>query len=224
MIVFLNGKFVTEEKAVVSVFDRGFLFGDGVWEALLVKNGRPFAWDEHLQRLAAGIAFLKLTPPFPTARLRDFAMELIERNCMPDCMLRLSISRGITARGYSPKGAVRPATVMTLHPLAAEHGEKTPRWRVNYCEHSGSGQRSVNALQNRKQAAAGARPRSSRRLRSSGGASAQHQRFYRRRNVEQCFLGRTRRRLHDTASSGRAPGCDAPGGPQFLRQDEHQMP
>lgn len=130
MIVFLNGKFVAEEKAVVSVFDRGFLFGDGVWEALLVKGGRPFAWDEHMQRLADGIAFLKLTLPFPTPRLRDFALQLIKRNRMPDCMLRLSISRGITARGYSPKGAVSPATVMTLHPLPAREGQGMPRWRV----------------------------------------------------------------------------------------------
>jgi aminodeoxychorismate lyase len=130
VIVFLNGKFVTEDKAVVSVHDRGFLFGDGVWEALLVKNGRPFAWDEHIQRLAEGIAFLKLTLPFPMPHLRQFAMELIERNRMPDCMLRLSISRGITARGYSPKGAVNPATVMTLHPLPARENNRTPRWRL----------------------------------------------------------------------------------------------
>jgi aminodeoxychorismate lyase len=130
VIVFLNGKFVTEDKAVVSVFDRGFLFGDGVWEALLVKNGRPFAWDEHMQRLADGIAFLKLTLPFTASRLREFALELIERNRMPDCMLRLSISRGITARGYSPKGAVNPASVMTLHPLPARKNARTLMWRL----------------------------------------------------------------------------------------------
>ena len=43
-------------------------------------------------------------------------MQLIERNRMPECLLRLNISRGITARGYSPKNAVRPAVVLTLHP------------------------------------------------------------------------------------------------------------
>ncbi len=130
MMVFLNGKFVAEEKAVVSVFDRGFLFGDGIWEALLVKQGQPFAWHEHMQRLADGIAFLKLTLPFPVDRLREFALELVKRNGMPDCMLRLSISRGITARGYSPKGAVSPATVMTLHPLPVRENRRTPKWRV----------------------------------------------------------------------------------------------
>jgi aminodeoxychorismate lyase len=130
MIVFLNGKFVAEEKAVVSVLDRGFLFGDGVWEALLVKQGRPFAWDEHMERLAAGIAFLKLTLPFSPAQLHRFALELSKRNRMPDCMLRLSLSRGITARGYSPRHAVHPAIVMTLHPLPASDRTQLPRWRV----------------------------------------------------------------------------------------------
>jgi branched-chain amino acid aminotransferase len=130
MIVFLNGKFVPEDKAVVSVLDRGFLFGDGVWEALLVKGGRPFAWDEHMERLKCGIAFLKLTLPWAPEQLHRFAIELIKRNGMPDCMLRLSLSRGITARGYSPKGAVNPALVMTLHPLPARESGKMPRWRL----------------------------------------------------------------------------------------------
>jgi branched-chain amino acid aminotransferase len=130
MIVFLNGKFVAEEKAVVSVLDRGFLFGDGVWEALLIKQGRPFAWPEHVERLAAGIKFLKLTLPHTPEQLHRFALELIARNRMPDCMMRLSLSRGITARGYSPKGAVNPAIVMTLHPLPSSEGNRLPRWRV----------------------------------------------------------------------------------------------
>ena len=130
MIVFLNGKFVSEKNAVVSVFDRGFLFGDGVWEALVVKRGEPFAWDKHMERLQRGIAFLKLTLPNSPEQLRRFALELIKRNRMPDCMLRLTLSRGITARGYSTKGAVNPALVMTLHPLPARNPKKVPRWRV----------------------------------------------------------------------------------------------
>jgi aminodeoxychorismate lyase len=130
MIVFLNGKFLPEKKAVVSVLDRGFLFGDGVWEAFLVKQGQPFAWDEHMERLQHGIEFLKLTLPSSPDQLHRFALELITRNRMPDCMLRLSLSRGITARGYSTKGAVDPALVMTLHPLPARDPKEVPRWRV----------------------------------------------------------------------------------------------
>jgi aminodeoxychorismate lyase len=130
MIVFLNGKFVAEEKAVVSVLDRGFLYGDGVFEALLVKEGRPFGWAQHMERLADGIAFLKLTLPYAPEQLHRFAVELLKRNRMPDCILRLSVSRGVTARGYSPQCAVNPAIVMTLHPLPVSDGKGIPRWRV----------------------------------------------------------------------------------------------
>ncbi len=130
MIVFLNGKFVAEEKAVVSVFDRGFLYGDGLFEGMLVTRGRPFRWDEHIQRLQQGVAFLKLTLPYSPAQLLEFARQLIERNQMPDCILRLSLSRGITERGYSPKNARRPAVVMSLHPSPKLEGKRPPRWRV----------------------------------------------------------------------------------------------
>ena len=51
MLVFLNGQFVPEEQAVVSVFDRGFLYGDGLFETMRVVNGKPFRWDQHLHRL-----------------------------------------------------------------------------------------------------------------------------------------------------------------------------
>jgi branched-chain amino acid aminotransferase len=130
MIVFLNGKFVAEKKATVSVFDRGFLYGDGLFEGVLIKDGLPFRWDQHMERLGEGIRFLKLTMPYRAEKLHRFALELVKRNRIPDCILRLSLSRGITARGYSPKNAVHPAVVMTLHPLPVAGGKGIPRWRV----------------------------------------------------------------------------------------------
>jgi aminodeoxychorismate lyase len=136
MIVFLNGEFVPEEKAVISVFDRGFLFGDGLFEAMLVRRGEIFRWDQHIERLQRGVAFLKLTVPYDADELFQFSMQLIQRNHMPECLLRLNISRGITARGYSPKNAIRPAVVLTLHPAPVLDGRRVPRWRVitsSYC-------------------------------------------------------------------------------------------
>jgi branched-chain amino acid aminotransferase len=136
MIVFLNGKFVPEEKAVISVFDRGFLFGDGLFEAMLVRHGEIFRWDEHMERLRRGADFLKLTLPFSMDDLFRFSMQLIQRNRMPDGLLRLNLSRGITARGYSPKNALRPAIVLSLHPTPLLDNKRVPRWRVitsSYC-------------------------------------------------------------------------------------------
>jgi len=117
MIVFLNGQFVPEEQAVVSVFDRSFLYGDGLFEAVLVRNGKPFRWWEHMERLRKGGDFLGIKIPFGCKRLEKFASELITQNKMPDALLRLTLSRGVGLRGYSPKGADKPTLAMTLHPL-----------------------------------------------------------------------------------------------------------
>ncbi len=129
MIVFLNGKFVPEERAVVSVFDRGFLYGDALFEGMLINHGEPFRWDEHMKRLQRGVDFLKLTVPFRYDELLVFARQLIKRNGMREGMLRLSLSRGITGRTYSPKNAKNPAVIMTVHPLPESSG-KNPHWRL----------------------------------------------------------------------------------------------
>jgi aminodeoxychorismate lyase len=128
MIVFLNGQFVPEDRALVSVFDRGFLYGDALFEGILITRGRPFRWREHMERLQRGVDFLKLTLPFSHDELLARALELAQRNRLPECILRLNLTRGITARGYSPRNASRPAVVMTLHPAPVI--KKMPRWRV----------------------------------------------------------------------------------------------
>jgi branched-subunit amino acid aminotransferase/4-amino-4-deoxychorismate lyase len=117
MLVFLNGRFMREEEAVVSVFDRSFLYGDGLFETMLIANGKPFRWTQHWERLQRGADFLKIKLPFSVGQSLEFARELIARNKMPDALLRLTLSRGIGARGYSPKGAEIPATVMSLHEI-----------------------------------------------------------------------------------------------------------
>ena len=129
MIVFLNGSFIPEEQAKVSIFDRGFLYGDGLFEVMRISRGRPFRWNDHLARLHHGAAFLKIRVPFADAALREYAGQLIERNQMPEGLLRLTLSRGVGLRGYSPKGADQPMLTMTLHPLPETAGGP-PVWRV----------------------------------------------------------------------------------------------
>src|SRR6266478_2772949 len=104
MIVFLNGKFVLEDQAVVSVFDRSFLYGDGLFETMRVCRGRPFRWQQHLDRFARGAEFLRIRLPFSTDALHEFTRELVRQNDMPEALLRLTLSRGVGLRGYSPKG------------------------------------------------------------------------------------------------------------------------
>jgi len=130
MTVFLNGQFVPEEQAVVSVFDRGFLYGDGLYEALRICNGKPFRWAKHLERFNRGAAFLKIRVPFKADELREQALELVRLNRMPEALLRILLSRGIGPRGFSPKGASNPALVMTLHPAPDTNVKPLPAWRV----------------------------------------------------------------------------------------------
>lgn len=117
MIVFLNGRLMPESQAVVSVFDRSFLYGDGLFETMRVTKGKPFRWEPHMERLRTGADFLGIKIPFGCKSLQKSALRLIAENQMPEGLLRLTLSRGVGLRGYSPKGATTPALVMTLHPL-----------------------------------------------------------------------------------------------------------
>ena len=130
MIVLLNGAFVPEEEATVSVFDRGFVYGDGLFETLRLYGGRPFRWDDHWERLRRGAEFLKIRPPFSSAELRSHVAELVRRNGMTDSVLRIVLSRGVAQRGYSPKGADRPVLVMSLHAAAASGSDQPLQWRL----------------------------------------------------------------------------------------------
>jgi aminodeoxychorismate lyase len=115
MLVFLNGQFVPEQQAVISVNDRGFMYGDGLFETMRVCGGRPFRLAQHLERLTRGADFLKIKCPFAPRALQEFAGQLIGQNKMPGAILRLTLTRGPGERGYTPRADGRPTVVMTLH-------------------------------------------------------------------------------------------------------------
>jgi branched-chain amino acid aminotransferase len=130
MIVYLNGEFLPQDQARVSIFDRGLLYGDGLFETMRVLNGRPFRWDLHLQRLEAGAALLGIRLPVPAAALRSAVEELVRRNALPDALMRLTVTRGCGPRGYSPRGAEHPTVTMTLHPVPAADARACLRWNL----------------------------------------------------------------------------------------------
>jgi aminodeoxychorismate lyase len=130
VLVFLNGKFVPEEKAVVSVSDRAFLYGDGLFETMRIYNGKPFRWEQHMQRLRQGAKFLKIRVPFSETQLLSFVLALVAKNKMPDSVLRLTLSRGVGAHGYSPKGANSPMLVMSPRPVAKISQKSPPQWKL----------------------------------------------------------------------------------------------
>jgi aminodeoxychorismate lyase len=117
MTVFLNGRFIPEAQAVVPITDRGFLYGDGLFETLRVSRGQPLWWSRHFARLQRGAEFLQIVLPWAAEDLRKFAVKLIEQNTIPESVLRITLTRGSGSRGYSPKGANNPTLAMTLHPM-----------------------------------------------------------------------------------------------------------
>src|SRR5437588_7107131 len=95
-----------------------------------VCNGNLFRWPQHLDRLQRGAEYMKIRLPFAEAALRAFAQELLRRNKMTESLLRLTLSRGIGPRGYSPKGASHPLLVMTTHPAPSIDPQRAPCWRL----------------------------------------------------------------------------------------------
>jgi aminodeoxychorismate lyase len=128
MLVFLNGRFVPESQALIPVNDRGFLYGDGLFETLRVCGGRPFRLAQHLERMMRGADFLKIKCPFMPKELQQFAGQLIEQNKMPEAILRVTLTRGPGERGYTPQTGSRPTVVMTLH--AVPEAGAPIQWRL----------------------------------------------------------------------------------------------
>jgi branched-chain amino acid aminotransferase len=116
MWVFLDGKFVLEENALVSIFDRSFRYGDALFEAVLVRHGKMFRWAQHAARLKRSADALKLSLPCSLDQMLASVRELISINQMRDAVLRIQLSRGTGPRGYAPTGEEKPLLVMSLHP------------------------------------------------------------------------------------------------------------
>lgn len=127
MIVLLNGKFLPEAEASISIHDRGFLYGDGLFETLIVRHGQPFRWQAHMDRLRQGAKLLRLKLPFQSDGLLNSVQELLGLNAVTDATLRIHITRGVGPRGYSTAGTSSPTVLMTLHPTTAGHsGQSEP--------------------------------------------------------------------------------------------------
>ena len=115
MIVFINGNFIEEEEATISVFDRGFLYGDGVFETLRIYNGKPFLFDRHIGRLSHGLGSLFIGDKYSFSEYLEHTRELIERNNVTDGVLRIQATRGPGKRGYSTSGNYDPTVLISMH-------------------------------------------------------------------------------------------------------------
>lgn len=91
---------VARDRALVSIDERGFRFGDGVFETIRIHDSIPFQWELHRRRMDGGLRRLRINPP--REDLYDLSLALIHKNKVSSGILRISVSRGIGSRGYLP--------------------------------------------------------------------------------------------------------------------------
>jgi branched-chain amino acid aminotransferase len=114
--VFLDGEVVAPEAARISVFDRGFLYGDSVYEVLRTFGGRPFALGEHLERLGRSAAGLALPLP-PAAAIEAAVRRTLEAAANPESYLRVMVTRGAGAFGLDPALGGAPVLLVIAREL-----------------------------------------------------------------------------------------------------------
>jgi D-alanine transaminase len=119
-VAFVNGAFMPLAEAKVSIEDRGFQFGDGVYEVIRTYGGRPFSLEAHLARLDRSATALDLMQPYSRAEWTDHILEGIKRADYPEAKIYLQITRGAAPRDHAYSDEATPTVVMTVrefHPL-----------------------------------------------------------------------------------------------------------
>jgi branched-chain amino acid aminotransferase len=116
IIIDINGEYFARDEAKVSVFDSGFVLGDGVWEGLRVHQGRIAFLDQHLERLLGGAKALDMEMEVTVEELGERLYRLLEKNNMREGVhIRLMVSRGVKATPYQdPRITITPPTIVIV--------------------------------------------------------------------------------------------------------------
>jgi branched-chain amino acid aminotransferase len=117
MYVYLNGKIIPAKEAVVSVFDHGFLYGDGIYETMRVYDGVVFMLDEHLKRLYRSASMIGLAIPTNIDSLKISIFETLIANNLKNAYVRLTVSRGHGTIGLDPELCTEPTIVIIVQRL-----------------------------------------------------------------------------------------------------------
>ncbi|AHA10277.1 branched-chain amino acid aminotransferase [Bacillus toyonensis] len=115
--IYMNGEFVEKEKAVVSVYDHGFLYGDGVFEGIRSYGGNVFCLKEHVKRLYESAKSILLTIPMPVEEMEEAVLQTLQKNEYADAYIRLIVSRGKGDLGLDPRTCVKPSVIIIAEQL-----------------------------------------------------------------------------------------------------------
>jgi branched-chain amino acid aminotransferase len=123
MIIYLDGAYLPQEEAKVSVFDHGLLYGDGVFEGIRAYNGRVFRLDEHLDRLYDSAKTIDLAVPIAKTEMADAIREVLRRNGLRDAYIRPIVTRGVGDLGLDPRKCARPTVIIIAVEWGAMYGD-----------------------------------------------------------------------------------------------------
>jgi len=124
MSAYLNGQFLPLAEAKIPALDRGFVFGDGVYELVPVYSNKPFRLDDHLRRLQGSLDGIRLANPHGIDAWRDLILRLIELQDFADQSIYIQVTRGVAPRDHAfPKGAP-PTVFMFAQPLLTATAEQ----------------------------------------------------------------------------------------------------
>lgn len=109
--IWIDGRYVPREQAVVSVYDHGLLYGDGVFEGVRAYGGRVFRLDRHLERLYASAKAIWLEIPLARDTLRDVVLDAVRRSGLAEAYIRLLVTRGVGDLGLDPRKCLKPSVI-----------------------------------------------------------------------------------------------------------------
>jgi D-alanine transaminase len=116
-MVFLNGKFLPIEQAMVPVLDRGFIFGDGVYELIPVYSRAPFRMDDHLARLERSLGAVRIKNPYTREKWREIILQLVAQQPWDDQAVYFQVTRGVAKRDHAFPAGAEPTVFVMCNPL-----------------------------------------------------------------------------------------------------------
>ena len=147
--VYVNGEYLPEEEAKISVFDRGFLFADGVYEVTSVLGGKLIDFDGHAKRLERSLSELEMASPVTPDELLGIHRELVARNGIEEGLVYLQITRGAADRDFAyPDGATPSIVIFTqAKPGLADSPKAKEGLKIISIEDQRWGRRDIKTVQ-----------------------------------------------------------------------------
>ena len=116
-LCYLDGAFTPLGQAKVSVLDRGFIFGDGIYEVVPAYDGHLFCFDEHMARLGRSLAELQIANPHTPAQWRAIAQQLVDHAAAPSVAVYFQVTRGVAPRDHAMTQGITPTVFAMVNPL-----------------------------------------------------------------------------------------------------------